>query len=475
MDQIRADIGLIGLGVMGRNLALNVADHGFSIIGLDLDKNKVKALADEGDQKSVAAVSTMDEFLSLLRKPRAVMLLVPAGKPVDVVVNELRDRLDPGDIIIDGGNSHFTDTDRHAQELADKKINFLGVGVSGGSKGARYGPSIMPGGPKNAYERVQNILEAVSAKADGQPCVAYLGPGSAGHYVKMVHNGIEYALMQLISETYDILHHIGGLTNDEMADVFEKWNRGPLSSFLIEITYKILRVNDDDTGQRLVDMIQDAAKQKGTGKWTSQDAMELQVPVPTIDAAVGMRDLSGFKAEREQAAKVFSRTEHKYSGDKSALIDQLEKALHFGMITAYAQGMALLREASSRYEYNLPMADIAKIWRSGCIIRAALVNDMREVWTKAPDTPNMMTAQPFSGILIQNRPALAEMIGTAIAHAIPAPALSSALAYFDGYRSARLPANLVQAQRDFFGSHTYERIDREGVFHTDWAERKEAK
>ncbi len=475
MDQIKADIGLIGLGVMGRNLALNVADHGFSIVGLDLDKDKVKALADEGDQKSVAAVSTMDEFLSSLRKPRAVMLLVPAGKPVDAVVNDLSDRLDPGDIVIDGGNSHFTDTNRHAEQLANKKINFLGVGVSGGSKGARYGPSIMPGGPKSAYERVQNILEAVSAKADGQPCVAYLGPGSAGHYVKMVHNGIEYALMQLISESYDILRQVGGLTYDEMADTFEKWNRGQLSSFLIEITYKILRVSDDDTGRRLVDMIQDAAKQKGTGKWTSQDAMELQVPVPTIDAAVGMRDLSGYKTEREQASKVLPRKDHKYSGDKSTLIGQLEQALHFGMITAYAQGMALLREASSRYEYNLPLADIAKIWRSGCIIRAALVDDMREVWTKAPDTSNMMTAQPFSDILKQSRSATAEMIRTAIESEIPAPALSSALAYFDGYRTARLPANLVQAQRDFFGSHTYERIDREGIFHTDWAERKEAK
>jgi 6-phosphogluconate dehydrogenase len=464
-----ADIGLVGLGVMGRNLALNIADHGFSVVGLDRHEEKVEALVHDGDEDKVGGVNSLDKLLLSLRKPRAILLLVPAGKPVNEVVGDLSKVLDEGDVIIDGGNSHFTDTNRHAAELSKQKIKYLGVGISGGSDGARYGPSMMPGGPEDAYKRVQQIFEAIAAKVDDEPCVTYLGPGSAGHYVKMVHNGIEYALMQIISEAYDIMKRAGGLSNDEMADTFGRWNEGPLGSFLIEITSKVLRVDDEQTNQRLVDMILDAAKQKGTGKWTSQDAMELQAPVPTIDSAVSMRDLSGYKEEREEAAKVFPPSRHESSVDRENLIEDMANALRFAMTASYAQGMALLRAASKEYDYNLNLADIARIWRGGCIIRANMLEDIREAFRNDPDLANMILKEPFSSVMKENRRSVGEILRTAFDHEIPAPAMSTALSYFDGYRTFRLPANLIQAQRDFFGSHTYERIDSEGTFHTEWS------
>ncbi|SYZ72257.1 6-phosphogluconate dehydrogenase, NADP(+)-dependent, decarboxylating [Candidatus Zixiibacteriota bacterium] len=468
MDNFKGDIGLVGLGVMGQNLALNIADHGFSVVGMDRQEDKIKALVARGDGQNVHGVGTAAELVSKLKSPRKVLLLVPAGGPVDSAITELSANMGPGDIIIDGGNSHFTDTNRHAAELGRKKINFLGVGISGGAEGARYGPSMMPGGPKESYEQVRSIFEAISAKVEGEPCVTYLGPGAAGHYVKMVHNGIEYALMQLIAETYDILRRIGGLSNDDLAGIFEDWNRGAINSFLMEITSKILRVKDNRTNQRLIDMIQDTAHQKGTGKWTSQDAMELQVPVPTIDAAVSARDLSGFKAEREIGAKIFPLASQASLPDTAKLAGKLSRALQFSMIVAYNQGMMLLRAASRTYKYNLNLADIARIWRGGCIIRAAMLNDMKEVFQNEPGRENLMTAEPFADILKNYRPDLSEIIKLAADHEIASPGLASALAYFDAFRTFRLPANLIQAQRDYFGSHTYERIDDDGIFHTDW-------
>jgi 6-phosphogluconate dehydrogenase len=469
MSEAESDIGLIGLGVMGRNLALNIADNSFNVAGYDRDEEKVSALTDKGDSARVHGASSIGELISQIKRPRAILLMIPAGKPVDDVIDEIKGRLDAGDIIIDGGNSHFTDTNRRFEKLTSMNIDLLGVGISGGSDGARHGPSIMPGGQKEAYNRVRTILEAISAKVNGDPCVTYLGPGSAGHYVKMVHNGIEYALMQLISEVYDILKRIGRLSNDEMADVFENWNDGALNSFLIEITFRILRVRDKETNQKLVDMILDAARQKGTGKWTSQDAMELQVPIPTIDAAVGMRDLSGFKGEREKAAKIFPASPNESDIKREELIKILYESLHFGMISSYAQGMALLRKASAEYRYDLRLADIARIWRGGCIIRAEMLDDIMGVFQNERDTSNLMTKMPFSDILKNYRNSLCKTVQTAMENKVAIPAMYSALSYFDGYRTFRLPANLIQAQRDYFGSHTYERIDREGTFHTDWS------
>jgi 6-phosphogluconate dehydrogenase len=462
------DIGVIGLGVMGRNLALNIADHGFTAAGLDLDPEKVEALKTEGGDRAVKGTASMEEFVGLLRRPRAALLLVPAGKPVDGVINDLGGRFEPGDLIIDGGNSHFTDTNRHERELDAKKILFLGMGVSGGEKGARFGPSIMPGGARAAYERVRDILEAIAAKVDGEPCVTYLGPGSAGHYVKMVHNGIEYGLMQLISETYDLMKRVLGLTNDDLAGVYDRWNEGELQSFLIEITGGIFRHPDDRSGERLIDMILDAARQKGTGKWMSQDAMELQAPVPVIDAAVAQRDMSTYKYEREAAGAVLHGPEPSFSGRPGDVIARIEQAFSFAMITTYAQGMDQLRAASNAYGYELNLSDIARIWRGGCIIRAALLDDIRAALARRPQPVNLMVDPHFSGLLNERQTAAREVCKLAIDNGIPVPAFAAAVAYFDSYRTGRLPANLIQAQRDNFGSHTYERIDRDGTFHTEW-------
>ncbi len=468
MNDRMYDIGVIGLGVMGRNLALNVADHGFSAAGYDRNPDQGRALEKEGAGKEVRGTASMEEFVKVLRQPRAVLLLVPAGEPVDQVIGQLSNLLDEGDLIIDGGNSHFVDTNRHDRALAAKHIRFLGMGVSGGEKGARFGPSMMPGGAEEAYERVQDILEAIAANVDGEPCVTYLGPGSAGHYVKMVHNGIEYGLMQLISETYDFMKRVLGLTNDELAEVYESWNDGELQSFLIEITGQIFRRDDDETDNRLIDVVLDAARQKGTGKWTSQDAMELQAPVPVIDAAVAQRDMSDYKEERVAAEKLLHGPKPSFDGKRNRVIDTLEQALRFAMITTYAQGMAQLKAASAKYEYELNPAEIAKIWRGGCIIRAALLDDIREAFTRQPDLPNIMVDTHFARILNERQEAVRDMLKLAVDNGVPVPALAAAVAYFDSYRSGRLPANLVQAQRDNFGSHTYERVDRSGKFHTEW-------
>ncbi|MGO9566360.1 MAG: NADP-dependent phosphogluconate dehydrogenase [Desulfomonilaceae bacterium] len=462
------DIGMIGLGVMGRNLALNMADHGFAVAGYNRHLDKVNLLEQEAEGRTVLGVKSEEELVTALRRPRAVMMMVPAGKAVDQVIRDLLPHLEPGDLIIDGGNSHYKDTDIRAAALADKGMNFLGVGISGGENGARFGPSMMPGGTREAYERVRPIFEAVAAKVNGDPCVTYLGPGSAGHYVKVVHNGIEYGLMQLISETYDLMKRLLGLNDDELHDVYYEWNQGELESFLLEITYQIFGHVDEKTGLRLIDEIRDEAKQKGTGKWTSQDAMELQVPVPTIDMAVAMRDLSGYKAERETASKSLSGPTLKFDGDKKAFIQRLHNALHIGMITTYSQGMALLKTASQAYNYGLQLNEVARIWRGGCIIRARLLEDIRFALKSQPDLPNLMLDAKLSQMIVQRQEDLRQIVRIAVGSGIPTLGLMASLAYFDGFRSSWLPANLIQAQRDYFGSHTYERIDEKGVFHTQW-------
>ncbi len=463
------DFGMIGLGVMGRNFLLNVADHGFSAAGLDLDAEKARALDEEAAGRAVKGTTDTTAFVAMLRRPRKIMLLVPAGKAVDSVIESLLPLLDEGDLLIDGGNSHFEDTNRRMQYLKGKGFQFLGVGVSGGSEGARRGPSIMPGGNGESYHLVAPILEAVAAKVDGKPCVAHLGGGSAGHYVKMVHNGIEYGLMQLIAEAYNILKTIGGLGNQELHEVFSRWNQGALESFLIEITADIFTRRDDKGDGWLVDKILDQAKQKGTGKWTSQNAMDLGIGIPTIDAAVTMRGLSALKMERKQAAPHYTRAiEGRPAVDKEQIITQVGEALHFAFIITYAQGMQLLAEASEAYGYGLDMETVARIWRGGCIIRARLLEDMRQAYQEQPALRSLLLSPAFHESLIHGQHAARAILKTAIGFGLPTMALSSALAYFDACRSERLPLNLIQAQRDYFGSHTYERVDREGIFHTDW-------
>lgn len=462
------DFGMIGLGVMGRNFLLNVADHGFSIIGLDTNKEQAAAIEAEAEGKVAKGTTDMKTFVASLKKPRKIMLLVPAGNIVDKVIDGLLNYVEGGDLIIDGGNSFFEDTDRRLAYLKEQKVEFLGVGVSGGAKGARFGPSIMPGGSKRAYNKVKKILEAVSAKVNDEPCVAYMGKGSAGNYVKMVHNGIEYAMMQLLAESYDILKNIGGLSNEELHKAFTKYNRGKLKSFLVEITASIFNQKDELEDGMLIDKILDKAKQKGTGKWTSQNAMDFGIPVPTIDAAVTMRGISSLKAERLAAAEVLKVKSAKIKVDKTKLVKEVGDALFFAFITAYAQGMALLADASKEKNYGLDLEATARIWRGGCIIRAALLEDIRKAYSTNPDLANLMMDESFAKNLKKTQASMRSMIKKAIDKGIPTLAFSASLAYFDAYRDGRLPLNLVQAQRDHFGSHTYERTDRAGIFHTEW-------
>ncbi len=468
MAEAKQHIGMIGLGVMGRNFLLNLADHGFSAAGYDKDAGKVKALREEGKAKAVKGAESVEEFLGLLERPRAVMLLVPAGGIVDSVIDELVPRLEKGDLLIDGGNSRFTDTDRRAEALAAKQLGFLGVGISGGEKGARFGPSMMPGGPRDVYERVREMFEAASAQVADEPCVTWLGPHSAGHYVKMVHNGIEYGLIQLLAESYDLMKRGLGLDNDELHGVYADWNEGELAGYLMEITADIFLQADDRADGRLIDAIKDQAKQKGTGKWTSQDAMDLQVPVPTIDAAVAWRDLSAFKEERVQAGETMRGPAAEFDGDRKAFLASLREAMYAAVIATFAQGLAQLRVASTAYGYDLDLEAVARIWRGGCIIRAALLEDIRSAMKGRPDLPNLLLDPRFQEELAGRTPGLREVVRTAAEIGVPVPGLMASLAYLDGYRSAWSPANLIQAQRDYFGSHTYERVDAEGAFHTRW-------
>jgi 6-phosphogluconate dehydrogenase len=459
---------MVGLGVMGRNLLLNMADHGFPVAGYDKDQAKVEALRKESAKRNICGAADIKEFIGLLRKPRAVMLLVPAGAPVDSVINDLLPHLEQGDLIIDGGNSYFKDTDVRVRNLAAKGIQFLGVGVSGGEEGARHGPSIMPGGPKAAYERVRPIFEAAAAKVNGDPCVTWLGPGSAGHFVKMVHNGIEYGVMQLITETYDLMKRGLGMNDDEVHEVYALWNQGELNGYLVEITSHIFSKQDEKTGQRLIDEILDVAKQKGTGMWTSQSAMELQVPIPTIDLAVAMRDLSGFAKEREQAGAIYQRPIRRFIGGRDTFLTHLGRALFAAMIITYAQGMALLTVGSDKYKYHLDLEAVARSWRGGCIIRAALLENICAAFQAKRDLPNLLLDPNLSHKVIEHQEDLRRVVCQATESGVPAPGLMVSLGYLDAYRSVWLPANLIQAQRDYFGAHTYERIDAKGTFHTEW-------
>ena len=462
-------IGMVGLGVMGRNMLLNMADHGYSVAGYDTDPTKVATLRTEAAAgHDIKGAASLAEFIAALSRPRAVMMLVPAGPPVDAVIRDLLPHLEAGDLIIDGGNSFFKDTDLRMKTLAAKGIYFWGVGVSGGEEGARHGPSMMPGGDKQAYERVQPVFEAIAAHVNGEPCVTYLGPGAAGHYVKMVHNGIEYGLMQLIAESYDLLKRGLNFSDDELHAVYHEWNQNELQSYLIEITADIFCQPDDRSNKRLIDVILDQAKQKGTGMWTSQNAMELQVPTPTIDVAVAMRDLSGFGRERHAAGQHLHGPSPHIQGEANMFLAQLGHALYAGMITVYAQGMALLRQASQVYQFDLNPAEVARIWRGGCIIRAALLEDIRAAYQAQPDLPNLLMDRDLAQAVMSRQADWRAVVGVAAEAGIPAPGLMVSLAYFDAYRSSWLPANLIQAQRDFFGAHTYERIDVKGVFHTRW-------
>jgi 6-phosphogluconate dehydrogenase len=468
MIKQKNEIGMIGLGVMGRNLVLNIAEHGYSVSGYDKDLSKVQQLQTETGARTIEAAQNLDEFIGSLSTPRAVMMLVPAGQVVDKVIRELIPNLEKGDLIIDAGNSHFKDTDLRTKTLSEKGILYMGVGVSGGEAGARHGPSLMPGGPKEAYERVRPIFEAVAAHVEGSACVTYLGPGSAGHYVKMVHNGIEYGLMQLIAESYDLMKRGLGLSNAELSVVYTAWNNAELNAYLMEITSHIFRKVDEQTGKQLIDLILDEAGQMGTGMWASQDAMDIQVPTPVIDAAVTARNLSALKSEREEASKTLKVRLSRFKGDRDAILTQLQGAMHASMIITYAQGMAQLQAASKVNQYGLNLEDIARIWRGGCIIRAALLEDIRTAFQSHPDLPNLLKDDHLGQVVYSEQDDLRAVAGLAIKLGLPVPGLMASQAYFDGYRSAWLPANLIQALRDDFGAHTYERVDVKGIFHTRW-------
>jgi 6-phosphogluconate dehydrogenase len=463
------DFGMIGLGVMGRNLLLNMADHGFKVIGFDKDNQKTTAFeAAATPGTTVKGVVTLEDMVNQLSSPRRIMMLVPAGKPVDDVIESLLPLVQKGDIIIDGGNSHYTDTLRRVTYLKEKGIHFMGVGVSGGEQGARSGPSIMPGGDQEAYPYVQPMLEAIAAKVNGEPCVAHLGKGAAGHYVKMVHNGIEYSIMQLISECYDLLHRGAGLSNDELHKVFDTWNKGDLQSFLIEITADIFQQPDDKTSGRLVDMILDKAGAKGTGKWTSQDAMEVGIPIPTIDMSVTMRNISAQREERLKAAALYKTQVGKVSTPKEQFIQQVHDALFVGILVSYAQGLALLHKASSELDMQIPMPKVVSVWRGGCIIRSTQLDLFTRIYTQNPQLENLLLDQQIAGLLRDKEQNMRAVAVTAIQNNYAAANLLSSLSYLDAYRSSQLPINLVQAQRDYFGAHTYQRVDQPGTFHTIW-------
>jgi 6-phosphogluconate dehydrogenase len=465
-----AQIGMVGLGTMGRNFLLNIADSGIPAVGYDLDPAKRELLLTEGSGFPIEAASDLEDLVAKLASPRNIMLLVPAGPIVDKVMNQLISLLDADDLIIDGGNSHFSDTERREAAAGAYRVGFMGMGVSGGEEGARHGASIMPGGLREHYKRIEPILQTVSAKVDGQPCVAYMGPGSAGHFVKMVHNGIEYGMMQILAETYDLMQRVMRMQYTEMGRTFAEWNGGELNSFLVEITAKVLKKIDPETGKHLVSVILDTAGQKGTGKWTSQAAMDHGIPIPTIDSAVTMRQISSLKALRGDLAAEYDGIRVTADLSRSRIsIGELEDAVFCAFVLTYAQGMALLAAASEEKSYGLDLSEIARIWRGGCIIRSRLLDDIRRAYSSNPTSANLLLDPQFAEILNSRSASLRKTVVTFIENGIPANCFSSALAYFDAIRSDRLPANLIQAQRDFFGAHTYQRIDKEGVFHTsDW-------
>jgi 6-phosphogluconate dehydrogenase len=463
-------IGVVGLGVMGHNLALNMERNGFPVAGYDLDPAKTSSfLEGPAAGKNIIGVDSPNALMGVLEKPRRILMMVPAGAPVDSAILHLKPHMERGDILMDGGNSFFLDTEQRNKALEKEGFNFIGAGVSGGEEGALWGPAIMLGGQREAWNATAPIFRAIAAKADdGEPCVEYMGPGGAGHYVKMVHNGIEYGDMQLIAEIYDILHRGVGMTALELADLFTEWNEGELKSYLVEITAAIFKKMDPMTGRPLLDQILDEAQQKGTGKWASQNALDVGAPIPTINAAVESRILSGLKSQRMGASRILSGPKPEYSGNRQHLIDAARQALFASKITSYAQGLGMLRLASEEYHYDLQLGDIAKIWRAGCIIRASLLGDIMDAYQRNPMLVNLLLDESFRNTVELRQASWRFVIQTAVGLGIPVLGLSSSLAYFDAYRSERLPANLTQAQRDYFGAHTYRRIDREGIFHTEW-------
>ncbi len=466
----KADIGLIGLAVMGENLVLNMESKGFSVAVYNRTVEKVdNFIAGGAKGKNIIGTHSIQELTDALKRPRKVMLMVKAGWPVDAFIDQLIPHLEEGDIIIDGGNSHFPDTIRRTKAVEEKGLLYIGTGVSGGEEGALKGPSIMPGGSEQAWQHLKPILQSVAAKvSDGSPCCDWLGSDGAGHFVKMVHNGIEYGDMQLICEAYYIMKNALGMDADELHEVFAEWNEGDLDSYLIEITRDIFARKDTETGNPLVEMILDTAGQKGTGKWTSQAALDLGVPAPTIAEAVFARCISGQKEERVAASKLLEGPDGKYDGDKKQLTDAIRNALYASKICSYAQGFALLKEASKEYEWGLDYGKIALMWRGGCIIRAQFLQRIKDAFDAEPDLANLLLAPYFRDAVHDAQEDWRQVVQTGVKLGLPTPAFSSALAYYDSYRRERLSANLIQAQRDYFGAHTYQRIDKEGVFHTEW-------
>ena len=462
-------LGLIGLGVMGENLALNFERNGFSVCGFDLDARKRQQFAQRTQGLQASTAESLPALVGSLQLPRRILMMVPAGGAVDAVLTELRPLLSPGDVVIDGGNTLYTDTARRIQASQGSGILYVGSGVSGGEEGALRGPALMPGGSPEAWTRVAPMLQAISAKADdGEPCCDWMGPGGAGHFVKMVHNGIEYADMQMICEAWWLMKHLLGMSPSQCSEVFHEWNQGELGSYLIGITADILATQDPDTGEALVNLILDTAEQKGTGKWTSQVALDLGVTAPTIADAVFARTVSAIKTERVAASAVLCGPTPQASGDQRTLLTHIRQALLAAKICAYAQGFALMRAADLEHGWGLSFGRIAKVWRAGCIIRARLLEDMRHAFDAEPDTPNLLMVPHFASTMAEAQQALREVVARAAMQGVPAPALMSALSYYDAYRSACLPANLLQAQRDYFGAHTYQRTDRPGTFHTHW-------
>lgn len=472
MSGEKCDIGIIGLGNMGRNFALNLADKGFSVAVYNRTAEKTdKFMAEEAGERDLRPGRGLREFVGLLEKPRAILLIVSAGKAVDAVIDELNPLLDTNDLIIDGGNSHYSDTDRRADKMEQFGLRYLGLGISGGEEGARHGPSLMPGGHESAYDRVRVILEKAAAQVDGEPCVAYLGRGSAGHYVKMVHNGIEYAFMELIAESYDLLRRGLGLEPPELEPIYHGWNQGELGSYLLEITARIFSVKDPQSDNFLVDMILDQAKQKGTGEWTSEDALELQEPTPTIDSAVIMRNLSTHGQLRQQLESRLGKAEP-LQIEAERLVPLLGDALYAGLILAFSQGMSLLAQASQRYGYGVKLEEVCRIWRGGCIIRAKLLERLRLAYHARPDLPSLLWDLELGEEVMRCSAGLRAVVSAAAEAGIPVPGFMASLGYLDAMRSSRLPTNLVQAQRDFFGGHTVERVDQPGTLHFQWQDRR---
>jgi 6-phosphogluconate dehydrogenase len=463
--------GVVGLGTMGRNLALNIEEHGFPVAVWNLEAEWTDAFLRDHAAAKFSGAKTLEALVAGLERPRRIMMMIPAGAPVDEIIQKLSPLLESGDILIDGGNSYFDDTRRREAALRGERLHFVGCGVSGGEEGARHGPSIMPGGSDDAWARIRDVLEAIAAKTEAGTCVTHVGPDGAGHFVKMVHNGIEYGDMQLIAEAYDVLHRGLGLSTPEAADVFDEWNRGPLESFLIELTAQVCRVTDSETGQPLVDVIQDKAGQKGTGKWTAQVALDLAVAIPTIGAAIDARVLSSLKDQRVAAGRILAPTDTRaaFAGtDRAAWTNALRDALYAARVCSYAQGMALIAAGSAKYAWNVSLAEMARIWKGGCIIRARLLDPVRQAFTTNPALVNLLTDPAIARAVLDAAPGWRRIAAAAATGGIPVPALSASLAYFDSYRTARLPQNLTQAQRDAFGAHKFERVERPGFVHVDW-------